>query len=102
VVVAFSIVVIVSILITKFRNKISLQKFFNLSSVLMMILATILAGKGVHALQEAGLASMSIFPVKLRIEILGMFPSWETYITQIVVLAVSILIWKNAGKKKLA
>jgi high-affinity iron transporter len=102
VVVAFSIVVIVSVLITKFRNKISLQKFFNLSSVLMMILATILAGKGVHALQEAGLASMSIFPVKLRIEILGMFPSWETYITQIVVLTVSILIWKNAGKKKLA
>nr|MBA2405520.1 FTR1 family protein [Bdellovibrionales bacterium] len=100
VVVAFAIVMVVSILITKYRNKISLQKFFNLSSVLMMILATILAGKGVHALQEAGLVSMNIFPIKARIELLGMFPSWETMITQLIVLSVSILIWKNAGKKK--
>lgn len=100
VLVAFAIVVIVSLMITKFRNKISLQKFFNLSSVLMMILATILAGKGVHALQEAGLIGMSIFPIKVRIELLGLFPSWQTILTQIVVLTASVLIWKNAGKKK--
>jgi high-affinity iron transporter len=99
VLVAFAIVLIVSVMITKFRNKISLQKFFNLSSVLMMILATILVGKGVHALQEAGIASMTVFPMKLRIELLGIFPSWETFIAQVVVLVSSILIWKNAGKK---
>jgi high-affinity iron transporter len=101
VVVAFAIVMTVSILITKFRNKISLQKFFNLSSVLMMILATILTGKGVHALQEAGVMGMTIFPVRVRFELMGMYPSWETFITQIIVLSASILIWKTARKKKL-
>jgi high-affinity iron transporter len=99
VLVAFAIVLIVSILMSKFRNQISLKKFFNLSSVLMMFLATTLSGKGMHALQEAGVASMSVFPVKLRIEILGIFPSWETFISQILVLGASIFIWKMAGKK---
>lgn len=99
VVVAFAIVMIVSVLITKYRNKISLQKFFHLSSILMMILATILIGKGVHALQEAGVVGMSIFPLRLRIELLGLFPSWETWISQVVILVASILIWKKAGKK---
>jgi high-affinity iron transporter len=64
-----------------------------------MFLATTLSGKGMHALQEAGVASMSVFPVKLRIEILGIFPSWETFISQILVLGASIFIWKMAGKK---
>lgn len=100
VVVAFLIVMIVSVLITKYRNKISLQKFFTISSVLMMALSTILIGKGVHALQEAGILGMTIFPVKLRIELLGIFPSWETMLAQIVVLIASIVIWKFAGKKK--
>jgi high-affinity iron transporter len=99
VLVAFAIVVIVSVLISKFRNKISLKKFFSLSSVLMMFLATTLSGKGMHALQEAGIASMSVFPIKLRIEIFGIFPSWETFISQILVLGASIFIWKMAGKK---
>lgn len=99
VLVAFVIVMVVSILITKYRNKISLQKFFTLSSVLMMILATILVGKGVHALQEAGIVGMSIFPIKLRIELMGIFPSWETMVSQVVIFVTAILIWKNAGKK---
>lgn len=99
VVVAFAIVMTVSVLINTYRNKISLQKFFTVSSVLMMALATILVGKGIHALQEAGIVGMSIFPIKLRAELLGVFPSWETMIAQVVILVASILIWKNAGKK---
>lgn len=96
---AFAIVIIVSLLISKFRSQISLKKFFTLSSVLMMFLATTLSGKGMHALQEAGIASMTVFPIKLRLEILGIFPSWETFISQVLVLGASLLIWKMAGKK---
>ncbi len=100
VLVAFAIVLTVSILISKFRNKIPLSKFFNLSSVIMMILATILAGKGMHAFQESGLVMMTPTPFKPRIELLGIFPSWETILSQVVILALSVGIWKNAGKKK--
>jgi len=98
--IAFIIVLAVSIAITRFRNKIPLQKFFTVSAILMMGLATILAGKGIHALQEAGIISMNIFPVKLRLELLGIFPSWETFTTQLLILSLSILIWKFAGKSK--
>jgi high-affinity iron transporter len=100
VLVAFAIVLIVSVMITKYRNKIPLHKFFNLSSVLMMILATILTGKGMHAFQESGLVVMSPTPFKLRIELLGIFPSWQTIISQVVIFGLSLFIWKNAGKKK--
>ena len=98
--IAFVIVLAVSIAITRFRNKIPLQKFFTVSAVLMMGLATILAGKGIHALQEAGIISMNIFPVKMRMELFGIFPSWETFITQLLILTISIFIWKSAGKSK--
>ena len=98
VLVAFCVVLIVSLLITKFRNRISLQKFFNLSSVIMIALAAILTGKGIHALQEAALVSMNAFPLKLRSELLGLFPSWETMIGQVVILIVAIGLWKMAGR----
>lgn len=99
VLVAFTVVLIVSILITKFRNKIPLQKFFNLSSIIMVALAVILSGKGIHALQEAGIVSMHAFPLKLRSDLLGLFPSWETMIVQVVTLFIAIGLWKMAGRK---
>lgn len=102
VVLAFSIVLAISIAITRFRNRIPLQKFFTVSAILMMGLATILAGKGIHALQEAGIISMNIFPIKLRVELLGIFPSWETFVTQTIILVISIMIWQSAGKSKKA
>jgi high-affinity iron transporter len=99
VLVAFAIVMIVSILITRFRNRIPLQKFFTLSSIIMMVLATILAGKGTHALQEAGLISMAMFPIRIRIELLGIFPSWQTLAAQMIVLLTSLVIWKTASRR---
>jgi high-affinity Fe2+/Pb2+ permease len=53
-----------------------------------------------HAFQESGLILMTPTPFKLRIEILGIFPSWETLISQLVILALALWIWKFAGKKK--
>lgn len=99
VLVAFMVVLIVSLLITKYRNKISLQKFFNISSIIMIALATILTGKGIHALQEAALVSMNAFPIKIRSELLGLFPSWETMVGQVVILIIAIGLWKMAGRK---
>ena len=99
VVLAFAIIFVVSVLITRYRNKVSLQKYFNLSSVLMMALATVLAGKGVHSLQEAGVVEVSIFPVNLRSEYLGIYPSWQVILTQLIVLTLAVVTWKTARKK---
>jgi len=96
---AFAIVFVVSIMIAKYRNRIPLQKFFTLSSILMMGLATVLIGKGVHALHEAGLIPMTILPLKLRVELVGVFPTLESVVAQILVLVAAILIWKRASKR---
>ncbi|GER18493.1 cytochrome c/FTR1 family iron permease [Variovorax boronicumulans] len=64
-------------------------KFFSLSSILVAVLAVVLAGKGVAGLQEAGWLSAS--PIHWpRIEVLGMYPSAETTIAQAVVLIIAL------------
>lgn len=66
-------------------------KFFSFSSVLVALLAVVLAGKGVAALQEAGWLSASPIASFPRVEVLGMFPSAETMIAQAVVLAIALI-----------
>lgn len=99
VVTAFVIVMIVSLSLNKYRNKISLKKFFTVSSVLLMFMATTLTGKAVHALQEAGWVSITHFPWNVRVEVLGIFPSCEALGAQVGILILSLLIWAYAGKK---
>ena len=72
-----------------------IAKFFSVSSVIVAVLAIVLAGKGVKALQEAGvLAAHAVaFP---RVEFLGLFPTDETLIAQAVVALVALLgFWLN-------
>lgn len=71
-------------------------KFFSISSLLVAVLAVVLAGKGVAGLQEAGWLSASpiAFP---RVEVLGVFPSAETLVAQAIVIGVAVLgFWANA------
>ncbi len=61
--------------------------FFSASSALIALLAIVLTGKGVAALQEAGWVSVSIVPLP-RIELLGVFPTWQTLAAQAVVIVL--------------
>lgn len=70
--------------------KMPISKFFSLSSVLVAVLAVILAGKGIKALQEAGWLTANLLSLP-RIDILGIYPSAETLIAQFVVLSVALL-----------
>lgn len=65
-------------------------KFFSASSILVAVLAVVLAGKGVKAFQEAGVfgAHPLGFP---RIEFLGIYPTGETLLAQLVVGAIAVL-----------
>jgi high-affinity iron transporter len=64
-------------------------KFFSISSILVAVLAVVLAGKGVAGLQEAGWLGAS--PIMApRIDLLGIYPSAETVVTQIVVLLIAV------------
>lgn len=67
--------------------RLPIGQFFAWSSLLVAVLAVVLAGKGVAGLQEAGWIHTS--PVAIpRIEILGIHPSWQTLLAQVAVLLV--------------
>lgn len=71
-------------------------KFFSVSSVFVAVLAVVLIGKGVKALQEAGV--FSAHPLaSLRVDVLGIFPTDETLLAQLAVALVALLgFWFNS------
>jgi high-affinity iron transporter len=74
----------------KFSQKLPISKFFAYSSALVAVLAVVLAGKGVAALQEAGL--IGVTPVDVpRISMLGLFPTREVVVAQLATFAVLML-----------
>ncbi|NOX09163.1 MAG: c-type cytochrome [Gammaproteobacteria bacterium] len=85
------ILVFVAWLIFKFSARLPLRLFFNVNAVLLFVLAVIFSGKGIAAMQEAGIFSLTMvdFP---RIDLLGVYPSQEGLLTQ-GILVFSALAW---------
>lgn len=77
----------IAIAMLKFSQRLPISKFFAYSSALVAVLAVVLAGKGVAALQEAGL--LGVTPVDVpRISMLGLFPTREVVFAQLATLAI--------------
>lgn len=84
----------------KFSRKLPIAKFFSYSSILIAVLAVVLAGKGIAALQEAGLIDvrpLSGFP---RIEILGVFPSLQSVAAQLIAAAIIVLSFAMLSRRE--
>ncbi len=63
-----------------------IRQFFAYSSALIAVLAVVLTGKGVAAMQEAGFFPISPLSGLPRIEMLGMYPTMEGAAAQMVML----------------
>lgn len=74
----------------RYSRKLPIGKFFAFSAALVAILAVVLAGKGVAALQEAGMISVSAVHFWPRIEVLGVYATLQTIAAQFVVIGVLI------------
>jgi len=99
---AFALLTVISILLLKYSKKLPIAKLFKYSAIVISFLAVILAGKGVHALQEAGNMSISIMPIKLRASFIGLYPTWETFLAQLAILALIIFLWNLGNRQKAA
>jgi len=68
----------------RFSRRLPIAKFFQYSAALIAVLAVVLAGKGVAALQEAGMIGVTPLAGLPRSPILGLYPTLETVLAQIV------------------
>lgn len=67
--------------------RLPISQFFAVSSALVAVLAVVLIGKGVAALQEAGM--LDVTPVATpSIDLLGIYPSLQTILAQLFVLVI--------------
>jgi high-affinity iron transporter len=67
--------------------RLPISQFFAASSALVALLAFVLIGKGVAALQKVGV--FDITPVAMpQIDLLGIYPSLQTLVAQLVILVI--------------
>ncbi len=78
--------------IVRFNLRLPLRQFFLITSLLMVGISIILAGKTVHELIEAGLVQVTSVTWMPTIDILGIYPSLETLAGQLVLLVVALLL----------
>lgn len=83
----------------RYSRILPIAKFFNYSSWLMAILTVVLAGKGIAALQEAGIVGIRPLAGVPRLELIGLFPTLQTVAAQgLMVAAVIAGFWANHRK----
>jgi len=86
----------------RISRRLPISQFFSISSILIAILAVVLVGKGIAALQEAGWVAQALVSAP-RIEWLGVYPSWQSLIAQVAVaLAAAIGFWMNMRSSRTA
>ncbi len=85
-------------------RKLPIATFFSASSALIALLAIVLTGKGIAALQEAGWVSVSLAPLP-RLDLLGVYPTWQSLLAQlavVLVLAVGFAVNLRRGSARAA
>ncbi|HLL30234.1 MAG TPA: FTR1 family protein [Allosphingosinicella sp.] len=85
---AAALLAVIAVVMFRFSRKLPIAKFFAYSSALIAVLAVVLAGKGVAALQEAGMIGVTPLDWAPRVEILGLYPTVEGLLAQVATLLV--------------
>ena len=83
---------LVGFLLFRYSKRLPIRQFFALSAILMFVLAFVLAGKGVYALQEAGWIDSHAVAF-ISIDALGIHPYAESLAIQLFVLMLGAGYW---------
>ncbi|ELX08346.1 MULTISPECIES: cytochrome c/FTR1 family iron permease [Oxalobacteraceae] len=84
-----AILAVVAIVLLRSSARLPISQFFAFSSALVAILATVLMGKGVAALQKVGVFASTPIGIP-RIDLLGLYPSVQTLLAQLLIVAVIV------------
>ena len=85
------LLVVIAVAMLRFSKSLPISKFFAYSSSLIAILAVVLIGKGVAALQEAGYAPLHPLVGLPRVELLGLYPTMETAAAQMLMIGMLLV-----------
>lgn len=85
--------------VMRYSARLPLRQFFNITGLLMFVLALIFAGKGVATLQEAGY--VPLIPIGIpRVELLGIYPNLPGLLLQFGLLLLALYLWFGLPGKR--
>jgi high-affinity iron transporter len=86
----FAGLAVIFTLFYRFGVRIPLRPFFSVTSVLLYYMAFVFTGKGIKELQEGNAVPISSIPGFPTVEALGLYPTWQTLLAQMVLLALFV------------
>ena len=90
IIVGFGALAVIFTLFYRYGVKIPLRPFFSVTSVLLYYMAFVFAGKGIRELQEGNAMPITLIPGFPTVEALGLYPTWQTLLAQIFLLALFV------------
>lgn len=99
---AAGLLVLIAWVMLRFSARLPITQFFSWSSILIAILAVVLAGKGIAGLQEAGILGVRPLASVPRIEILGLFPTTQTVLAQLAAVIILVAGFWFSGRSAAA
>jgi high-affinity iron transporter len=90
---AIVLIAILGFLFLRYSKKIPVRQLFRYSSWGISLLAVILLGKGIHSIQESGWISITDFPVLVHIDWLGIYPTIETTVSQLILVSAVLTLY---------
>ncbi|MDI3297549.1 MAG: FTR1 family protein [Bacillota bacterium] len=96
---ALALLVAAGLLALRLGWRLPVHAVFLVASLLLDVMAFKFAGSSVHALQEAGLVPESAAPVP-GWGFLGLYPTWQSLVAQLVVLAIVGAFWLQVGRRE--
>jgi high-affinity iron transporter len=85
-----AVLAIVFTLFYRFGVRIPLRSLFSVTSVLLYYMAFVFMGKGIRELQEGNVVSITIIPGAPHVDLLGLYPTVETLLAQLVLLVLFV------------
>jgi hypothetical protein len=82
------VLAIIFTLFYRFGLRLPLRPFFTITSALLYYMAFVFAGKGVRELQEGGAVTITPLPGFPHVEAMGIYPSVETLLAQLLLLVL--------------
>lgn len=102
VIVSLLVIAVLAYFILKTTRKLPIRQLFLYSTLFIVLLAVILTGSGVHALQESGWIGVTQLPFGIRVEWLGIYPTLQSVGAQLFLILLIIgIYWFERRKAKL-